>query len=160
MRKLIMAFATLLLVFGIFACNGATTLEEIESISLNFVPQNTYERGTAVTLNDKTISVKYVGVETPVTLSITAQGVTVSGDGYVGGNLKTDVVGKYTVSIVYEENMIELSYYVDDQELLAILNDSTNYGVYKSKPNHLYANDAKQDFWKVYKDLDKLGPWG
>ncbi|MDD5293029.1 MAG: hypothetical protein PHW40_01800 [Candidatus Izemoplasmatales bacterium] len=160
MRKLIMAFATLLLVFGIFACNGATTLEEIESISLNFVPQNTYARGTAVTLNDKTISVKYVGVETPVTLSITAQGVTVSGDGYVGGNLKTDVVGKYTVSIVYEENMIELSYYVDDAELLAILNDSTNYGVYKSKPNHLYANDAKQDFWKVYKDLDKLGPWG
>ncbi|MDD5294012.1 MAG: hypothetical protein PHW40_06840 [Candidatus Izemoplasmatales bacterium] len=162
MRKLIMAFATLLLVFGIFACNGATTLEEIESISLNFVPQNTYERGTPVTLNDKTISVKYVGVATPVSLSITAQGVAVSGDGYVSGNLKTDVVGKYTVSIVYEENMIELSYYVDDSVLLAVLNNPSNYatGTYGPKFKNVFGTESNKELFKGLKDTGDLAKLG
>jgi hypothetical protein len=159
MKRIALIAVFLMTSIGIMACAEIVVPEEVDSIELNFVPQEVYELGDDVSLAGKTITVNFVDeLDDSIILDITDDDVAISGDGITSEmKLYTAVVGLYTVSFTYEDNMVEFQYIVDDPVLLGEINDPENYSGTKLNASFWTSNYGSLASWGLLFYWDKIG---
>ncbi|MFP4177675.1 MAG: hypothetical protein ACLFTZ_02820 [Acholeplasmataceae bacterium] len=127
MRKLMVSLVLLAAIVMVSSCVEIT---EVESIELDWVPQEWYDiSGSNINLEDKELTVNYDDGESD-TITLDTTGVSLSGSGVDGTSMRLDRVGKFDVTVAFEGASLTFEYYVDDEDFVEAINNVEGAGEY------------------------------
>ncbi|MFP4186805.1 MAG: hypothetical protein ACLFSU_01390 [Acholeplasmataceae bacterium] len=130
MRKLMISLVLLAAIVMVSSCVEIT---EVESIELDWVPQEWYDiSGSNINLEDKELTVNYDDGESD-TITLDTTGVSLSGSGVDGTSMRLDRVGKFDVTVAFEGASLTFEYYVDDEDFVQAINSIEKIGNFKGE---------------------------
>lgn len=113
MKKLLLLVSMVVFAFLLVSCK-TLTVNEVESLSIaGWDVQERYRLNQSVSLSDASVTVHYVASagKDDLTLPFSTASLVFSGSGTIsGGILKTDTLGKFDISVTYDDASVTVSY--------------------------------------------------